>query len=95
MSQIKVPTKFKTLYEYREKPQLFYVFHGGRAGGKSWEIARFILIEGAKRPHRILCCRETLDSIKDSVKARVRANSHKTYYVKLRKFLKLFLIKMG
>lgn len=69
MSQIKVPTKFKTLYQYREKPELFYVFHGGRAGGKSWEIARFILIEGAKRPHRILCCRETLDSIKDSVKA--------------------------
>ncbi|MCX0343630.1 PBSX family phage terminase large subunit [Acinetobacter radioresistens] len=70
MSQIKVPTKFKSLYLYESNPQkLFYVFHGGRAGGKSWEIARFLLIEGTKKPHRILCCRETLESIEDSIHA--------------------------
>ena len=67
--KIKVPTKFKTLYQYQLNNKLFYVYHGGRAGGKSWEIARFLLIEGATRVHRILCCRETLDSIKDSLKA--------------------------
>ncbi|MGL6035093.1 MAG: PBSX family phage terminase large subunit [Acinetobacter johnsonii] len=69
MSQIKVPTKFKKLYLYEQYLELFHVFHGGRGGGKSWEIARFLLIEGTKKPHRILCCRETLDSIEDSVHA--------------------------
>lgn len=69
MSQIKVPTKFKTLYQYLERDKLFYVYHGGRAGGKSWEIARFLLIAGTQRPHRILCCRETLEAIRDSVHA--------------------------
>ena len=69
MSQIKVPTKFKTLYQYLERDKLFYVFHGGRSGGKSWEIARFLLIAGTQRAHRILCCRETLEAIKDSVHA--------------------------
>lgn len=70
MSQIKVPTKFKPLYLYEQlKEILFIVFTGGRSGGKSWEIARFLLIEGTKRPHRILCCRETLEAIRDSVHA--------------------------
>jgi len=69
MSQIKVPTKFRKLYFYEQFNELFHVFHGGRGGGKSWEIARFLLIEGTKKPHRILCCRETLDSIEDSVHA--------------------------
>ncbi len=39
----------------------------GRGGGKSWEIADFLLIEGAQRKHRILCCREIQKSIKQSV----------------------------
>lgn len=65
---IQVPSKFKSLYLYEQNPNaLYYVFHGGRAGGKSWEIARFLLIEGAKRKHRILCCREVMKSIKQSV----------------------------
>lgn len=67
MMEKRVPSKFKPLYRHLSNSQLFYVFHGGRGGGKSWEIADFLLIEGAQRKHRILCCREIQKSIKQSV----------------------------
>ena len=67
--RVQVPTKFKPLYFYAQSTYLFFVFYGGRGGGKSWEIAQFLLIEGSKKTHRILCCRETLDSIEDSIHA--------------------------
>ena len=67
MREKRVPSKFKPLYTHLINSKLFYVFHGGRGGGKSWEIADFLLIEGAQRKHRILCCREIQKSIKQSV----------------------------
>ena len=67
MMEKRVPSKFKPLYVHLRNNKLFYVFHGGRGGGKSWEIADFLLIEGAKQKHRILCCREIQKSIKQSV----------------------------
>ena len=67
MQAIQVSDKFKPLYLHDQLRKLFYVFHGGRGGGKSWEIADFLLIEGAKQKHRILCCREVQQSIKKSV----------------------------
>ena len=67
MREIRVPIKFKPLYIHLQQSKLFYVYHGGRGGGKSWEIADFLLIEGARRKHRILCCREVQKSIKQSV----------------------------
>lgn len=67
MMEKRVPSKFKPLYTHWQNKELFYVFHGGRGGGKSWEIADFLLIEGAKQKHRILCCREVQKSIKQSV----------------------------
>lgn len=67
MMEKRVPSKFKPLYTHLTNNKLFYVFHGGRGGGKSWEIADFLLIEGAKKKHRILCCREIQKSIKQSV----------------------------
>ncbi len=67
MMEKKVPLKFKPLYTHLTNNKLFYVFHGGRGGGKSWEIADFLLIEGASKKHRILCCREIQKSIKQSV----------------------------
>lgn len=67
MMEKRVPSKFKPLYTHLKKDKLFYVYHGGRGGGKSWEIADFLLIEGAKQKHRILCCREVQKSIKQSV----------------------------
>jgi phage terminase large subunit len=41
--------------------------YGGRGGGKSWTIARALLIDGLKHPGRILCTRETMKSMADSV----------------------------
>lgn len=67
MMEKRVPIKFKSLYQHWNADKLNYVFHGGRGGGKSWEIADFLLIEGARRKHRILCCREVQKSIKQSV----------------------------
>lgn len=67
MMEKRVPTKFKPLYTHLTNNKLFYVYHGGRGGGKSWEIADYLLIEGAQRKHRILCCREVQKSIKQSV----------------------------
>lgn len=64
---IQASAKFKPLYIHSQLDKLFYVFHGGRGGGKSWEIADFLLIEGTRRTHRILCCREVQKSIKQSV----------------------------
>lgn len=67
MREKRVPSKFKPLYVHWSNNKRNYVFHGGRGGGKSWEIADFLLIEGARRKHRILCCREVQKSIKQSV----------------------------
>ena len=52
---------------YRRKTQ-FYALHGGRGGGKSWGVADCLLLTGAGRVERILCCREVQKSIKESVK---------------------------
>lgn len=67
MMEKRVPSKFKPLYTHLKNNKLFYIFHGGRGGGKSWEIADFLLIEGTRKKHRILCCREIQKSIKQSV----------------------------
>lgn len=67
MKEIRVPAKFKPLYAHWSHHYLYYIYHGGRGGGKSWEIADFLLIEAARRKHRILCCREVQKSIKQSV----------------------------
>jgi phage terminase large subunit len=45
------------------------VYYGGRGGGKSESIARFLLSEGAKSQMTILCAREFQSSIKESVHA--------------------------
>ena len=67
MMEKRVPSKFKPLYTHLTNNKLFYAFHGGRGGGKSWEIADFLLITGVTAKHRILCCREIQKSIKQSV----------------------------
>lgn len=49
------------------RPARFKVYYGGRGGGKSWAIARVLLLMTAKYPLRILCAREFQSSISDSV----------------------------
>lgn len=45
----------------------YKVCYGGRGGGKSWGIAAYLLVEAARRPLRVLCCREFQSSIRESV----------------------------
>src|SRR5574340_674948 len=48
-------------------PARYKILYGGRGGAKSWGIARALLILGAQRKLRILCARETMRSISESV----------------------------
>lgn len=57
------PEKLAPLFESHP----YKVLYGGRDGVKSWSIARALLILGTQKPLRILCARETMDSIRESV----------------------------
>ena len=48
-------------------PKRYKVLYGGRGSGKSWAVARALLIQAAQKPLRVLCTREVQKSIKDSV----------------------------
>src|SRR5215831_12490948 len=45
----------------------YRVAYGGRGAAKSWNFARALLLLGIERPLRILCTRETMESISESV----------------------------
>jgi len=49
------------------KPKRYKVFYGGRGSAKSWQFARFLLMEAMQKKHLILCTREFQTSIADSV----------------------------
>lgn len=57
------PAKLRPLF----KPSRYKVLYGGRGSGKSWGVARALLIQGAAKPLRVLCARETQKSIAESV----------------------------
>lgn len=55
-----IDSLFHTKARYR-------TWFGGRGGSKSWSIARALLIKGVNDPLRILCAREYMSSVHDSV----------------------------
>lgn len=63
----------KTRLEFPEWAECLFqqkrykVLYGGRGGGKSWAVARALLIQAARSPLRVLCAREVQKSIRDSV----------------------------
>jgi len=61
--KIQIPEAFEGLFD----PKRYKVFYGGRGGAKSHNIARYLIIEGTRRPMRFLCARELQGSIVDSV----------------------------
>jgi phage terminase large subunit len=75
------PAKLRVLFQ----PFRYKVLLGGRGSGKSWGIARALLIMGAQRPLRVLCARETQKSINDSVhkllEDQIQALGLQGYYV--------------
>lgn len=61
---LKFPRKFEPLLN---SPAKYKIIHGGRGGGKSWSVARWLLVKGMERPITILCARETQSSMRQSV----------------------------
>ncbi len=49
------------------KPARYKILYGGRGGAKSWGIARAILLLAAEKPTRVVCGREFMGSIRESV----------------------------
>ena len=61
--QAQFPKRLDFLFE----PSRIKAIYGGRGSGKSWGVARALLLQGANKPLRILCAREVQKSIKQSV----------------------------
>jgi phage terminase large subunit len=49
------------------RPSRYKVLYGGRAAGRSWTVARQLLLDASQARLRILCAREWQRSMKDSV----------------------------
>lgn len=49
------------------RPKRYKVLYGGRGAGRSWGIARALLILGTQKPLRVLCARELQNSLSESV----------------------------
>lgn len=64
MTTVQIPEPFAPLFQ----PYRYKASYGGRGGAKSHAFASALVIQGAQRPLRILCCREVQRSIRDSVK---------------------------
>lgn len=62
-----VDVEFPPLFEPLFEPHRYKVFYGGRGSGKSWSVAKALLVIGAQKKVRILCTRELQNSISDSV----------------------------
>lgn len=62
---VEFPEKIGFLFE----PSRYKVLYGGRGSGKSWGVARALLLTGMNKPIRVLCARELQNSITDSVHA--------------------------
>lgn len=63
------PIHFPPKLDFLFKPKRFKVPWGGRDAGRSWGVARALLVIGAARPLRILCAREIQKTLADSVMA--------------------------
>jgi phage terminase large subunit len=63
VSRVEFPEKLAFLFE----PHRYKILYGGRGGIKSWSIAQALLITGSEREFRVLCCRELMKSIAESV----------------------------
>lgn len=57
------PEKLRALFE----PRRYKVLYGGRGAGRSWGVARALLMLGRERALRVLCAREFQNSITESV----------------------------
>lgn len=63
----RIEARFPPKLEFLFKPCRYKIIHGGRGGGKSWSVARALLLLGYQGVERVLCAREFQASISDSV----------------------------
>ncbi len=61
------PAEFPDHMQVLFLPKRFKVLWGGRGAGRSWGVARALLMIGKSRAIRVLCCRELQKSINESV----------------------------
>lgn len=66
MSQV-INVRFPAKLRGLDRPYRYKFVRGGRGSGKSWGIARKLLLAGTQKPERILCTREVQKSISQSV----------------------------
>jgi phage terminase large subunit len=66
-----IPEKFSVLFPVEfgghYRPSIFKCCKSGRAGLKTWQIARALLLHSIVSPKRVFCGRETLVSLRESV----------------------------
>lgn len=60
---VQIPAALQPLFG----PARYKFIRGGRGSGKSWGVARALLVQAASTPHRVLCTREVQASIQQSV----------------------------
>lgn len=60
---MRMPVCYQELWQ----PYRYKILYGGRGAGRSWSIARTLLVMGTRKPMLILCTRELQKSIKGSV----------------------------
>ena len=77
--QLVFPKKLEPLF-HRPKEIRHILIEGGRGGGKSHTVAEFLLLEGLRRPIRVLCGREIQKSISESVHTLLRDKIDKYAY---------------
>ena len=63
----KTIAQFPDKLDFLFQPHRYKVAYGGRGSGKSWGMARALLLQASNKPLRILCAREVQKSIKQSV----------------------------
>ena len=63
----KTIAQFPDKLDFLFQPHRYKVAYGGRGSGKSWGMARALLLQASNKPLRILCAREIQKSIKQSV----------------------------
>jgi phage terminase large subunit len=64
---IEVEAEFPAALQCLFEPKRYKVLWGGRGAGRSWGVARALLIRGTNEPIRVLCARELQNSIAESV----------------------------
>ena len=64
---MEINADFPQLLECLFQPKRYKVLWGGRGAGRSWGVARALLLLGTQKAIRVLCVRELQNSISESV----------------------------